>query len=259
MQFRALNVILCLGAAFAVVFQLAPPARAIRPFTLVEDGYPEAPGQLELENTLSTSFRTNEDHSFRNFAIENELEYGLNEHFTARVKAAYFYQDSHEFTGMHFDDAGVEGQYFFTNPNIDDVGISVIGAVSAGERTITLESFAVVQKDLKDWILAYNLGIAAEFDGAFHAGDGVETTVTITNAIGAVYLFTPTLRAGAEASLESSYESARTYAGSNLFAGPVISWIPNDKIWITAGFNVQLTNADDEPRYVATIVVGYFF
>src|SRR5206468_5334485 len=98
--------------------------------------------------------------------LENELEYGLTEKFTARVKDSYFYQDSKEFTGMHFDAAGVEGQYFFTNPNIDPIGLSLIASVEAGERTLDFETVFVAQKDIANWIATSNLRVLCAVDGA---------------------------------------------------------------------------------------------
>jgi hypothetical protein len=232
---------------------------AIRPFTLVEDGYPEARGQLELENTLGFSFHTPADHGFSQWSMENELEYGASENFTLRVKGSYFYQHSDENTGMHFDAAGIEGQYFFLNPNTDSIGLSLIGSAEFGERSATLEVVFVAQKDFAKWIVAYNLAAEVEIDNVFDAGSGVNYSGTITNALGVTYQLTPTIRLGGEVSLESAYDEFRTYAGSNVFIGPVINWIPNDRFWVTAGFDWQLTNTDDEPRYLATIVVGYFF
>jgi hypothetical protein len=232
---------------------------AIRPFALVEDGYPEVPGQLELENTLTYAFHTPADHGFSQWSMENELEYGAGEKFTLRAKGSYFYEHSDDNTGLHFDAAGVEGQYFVSNANTDAIGVSLIGSVEFGERSAELEAIFVMQKDFAKWIVAYNLGVSAEIENVFDAGAGVDFSGTITNALGATYQLTNTIRLGGEVALESSYDRFRTYGGSNVFAGPVINWIPNDRFWVTAGFDWQLTNTEDEPRYMATIVVGYFF
>jgi hypothetical protein len=35
---------------------------------------------------------------------------------------------------------------------------------------------------------------------------------------------------------------ARIYEGSTVYAGPVINWIPTRDLWITAGFEWQLTD-----------------
>src|SRR3954468_4624051 len=231
-------------ASLALLIVAQSMCFAIRPFALVEDGYPEAVGQLELENTLTYSFHTPADHGFSQWAMENELEYGLGEKFTLRAKGSYFYEHSDDNTGMHFDAAGVEAQYFFSNPNTDAIGLSLIGSVEFGERSAAAEAIFVVQKDFAKWIVAYNLGVSVDIDNVFDAGAGVNYSGTITNAIGATYQLTPTIRLGGEASLESGYDEFRRYGGSNVFVGPVINWIPNDRIWVTAGFDWQLTNTD---------------
>src|SRR5262249_46937787 len=95
--------------AVCLILCAAPAAHAIEPVTLVADGYPERVGQLELENTFVAALHTPDDHRFQNYSMENELEYGIVENFTLRGKIAYFYEDSRELDGFHFDAAGIEG------------------------------------------------------------------------------------------------------------------------------------------------------
>jgi hypothetical protein len=238
----------------------SPAAWAIKPYTLVEDGYPDPVGQLELENTFELNFHTREDSGFKELAVEHELEYQFTEQFNLRIKGAYVYEDSKENTGLHFDAAGVEAQYYFTNSNVDPLGISVIVAAEAGEQTLNFESFLVLQKDWAKWAVTYNIGLATEIDGVFtDHGGGTTTTGTITNALGAVYNVSNTVRAGAEIAAESSYANWSHYDGTTVFAGPVINWVPNSKLWMTAGFSFQLTDTADEPDYRFTVIVGYFF
>ena len=246
-------------ALLFVVLAAATPALAIKPYTLVEDGYADPVGQLELENTFESDFHTREDSGFKQFSMENELEYQLNEQLELRVKAAYFYEDSSENTGMHFDAAGVEAQYYFSNSNTDLLGVSLIVAAEAGEQTLNLESVLVLQKDWDRWTATYNLGLATEIDGVFTDHGSTDTTGTITNALGAVYNVTPTLRAGGEIAVESDYHNWSSYDGSSVWAGPVVNWVPNSRLWMTAGFNFQLTDTADEPDYRFTLIVGYFF
>jgi hypothetical protein len=243
----------------ALVLTLAPSALAIKPYTLVEDGYPDPVGSLELENTFESDFRTSQDHGFKQFSMENELEYQLNEKLELRIKGAYFYEDSKENIGMHFDAAGVEAQYYFANSNVDPLGVSVIVAAEAGEQTLDFKTFLVLQKDWAKWTATYNLGFDTEIDGVFTNHGSNTTTGTLTNALGVTYSLADTVRVGAEAALESSYDNWSSYGGSSLFAGPVINWVPNSKWWLTAGFDFQLTDTADEPDYRFTVIFGYFF
>jgi hypothetical protein len=234
-------------------------AWAIKPYTLVEDGYPDPLHQLELENTFEFTFHTREDSSFKQIAVEHELEYQLTEQFELRVKGAYFYENSAETSGMHFDSAGVEGQYYFTNSNIDPLGVSVIVAAEAGEQTINFESFLVLQKDFEHFTVTYNLELASETSGVFTNHGITDTTGTLTNALGAVYNLTNTVRVGGEIAAESAYANWSHYDGTTVFAGPVINWVPNSTLWMTAGFSFQLTDTADEPDYRFALIVGYFF
>src|SRR4029077_14054329 len=80
--------------ALLVLSLAAAPAWAIKPYTLVEDGYPDPVGQLDLENALESDFHPHDDTGFKQFSLENELEYQYDEKLALRVKAAYFYEDS---------------------------------------------------------------------------------------------------------------------------------------------------------------------
>src|SRR5580765_7372262 len=120
-----------LVAVVSLILMWGVPALAIKPYTLVEDGYTDPLHSLELENTFELDFHTREDSSFKQISAEHELEYQMTENFQIRVKGSYFYEDSKENTGLHFDSAGIEGQYYFSNSNTDPLGVSVIVSAEA--------------------------------------------------------------------------------------------------------------------------------
>ena len=245
--------------ALLAALAVASPAWAIKPYTLVEDGYPEATGQLELENTFEFNWHARNETGFKEFTGEHELEYGFSPQLTLRAKGSYVYTDSADVEGFHFDAAGVEAQYYFTNPNTDPIGVSVIGAVEAHEREgAAAEAFLVLQKDFDRWTVTYNLGAATDVDNFFRGHDRA-TEGTLINALGAVYNVTPRIRIGAEIAAESVYAEWSRYENTTVFAGPVINLIPNDRLWITAGIDYQITGHADEPQYRAAIIIGYYF
>ena len=248
------------AALSLLIILLASKAHAIRPFTLVEDGYPEAVGQLELENTFTGEFNPRSDSGAKVFSVEHEFELGLAENFTLRLKGSYFYQDTADNSGLHFDAVGIEGQVFFTNPNTDDVGLSLITAVEGGEGSLTFVNIFVVQKDFDQWVLAYNLGFETSLDNVFRGRGGASTVSgTLTNALAAAYVLRPGLKIGAEASVDLDYDNWSRHTGTAVYAGPVIHWVPDRNWWITAGVNVLLNNTPDEPRWRATLIIGYYF
>ena len=246
----------------ATLAAVASPAFAIKPMAQVEDGYPE-PGLVESENTFTLDHKTHPDHGFSQYSMENELEWGVNENFTLRVKGAYFYVDSKDETGLKFDQAGIEAQYYFSNPNTDSIGISVIGSVLSGDNSLATEDFLVIQKDFQKWIVAYNLGVAVNVDNVYkhHSapGAGRETEVSLINQAGVLYCFTPTFRLGADISVESIWQEARIYDHTSAYVGPTLNWIISDKLWITVGAEREIVNSADEPEYRLTVILGYFF
>jgi len=235
-------------------------AYAIRPFTLVEDGYPEAVGQLELENTFEGDFNPRSDSGAKTYSAEHELEYGLLENFTLRLKGSYLYEDSSQREGLHFDSFGLEGQLFFSNPNTDPVGLSLIAAVEAGEGSLAFNTIFIVQKDFDKWVVGYNLALETSIDNVFRgAGQATTTTGTLTNAFGLSYVPTPGLKVGGELSLDLDFDNWSKHTDTALFAGPVINWIPNNNWWVTAGVDFLVNNTPDAPRWRAIVVIGYFF
>ncbi|QOV89514.1 hypothetical protein [Humisphaera borealis] len=237
----------------------AAPAMAIKPFTLVEDGYPEVKGTVELENTFEALWHSLDDPHQKEFGMEHELEFQLTEKFSLRVKGAYVYQDSSEGSSFHFDSGAIEGQYYFTNPIVDPIGISVIGVASVGERGAGgFEAFLVLQKDWDKLTVAYNLGFGTDIDNLYSGGSR-ETAGTLINSLGGIYSVAKNLRVGAEISAESSYAEWRHYGETLIWAGPVMSWTPSANLWVTAGVDYQISGERSEAQYRASVIVGYYF
>lgn len=247
------------AAAAALALWTVTPAWAIRPFTLLEDGYPEATGQFEFENTTEYNWHTRNDTSSKELAVEHELEYGVSDHLTLRIAGSYVYEDSSEGSSTHFDAGVIEFQYFFTNPNTDPIGVSIIGAAEVQEREgAGFEGFLVLQKDTDNWTFTYNLGVVTDVENFFRGHDRA-TEGTLVNAFGLIYNVVPRVRIGAEISAESVFSEWSHYEDTNVLVGPVINITPNDKLWITAGVDYQVTGHADAPLYRAALIVGYYF
>jgi hypothetical protein len=248
-----------IAAALAACTFASRSAYAVKPYTLVEDGYPEVVGTRELENTFESLWHSRDEHHFKEFSMEHELEFQPAEKFALRFKAAYVYEDNADFEGLHFDDGGVEFQYYFTNPNIDPIGISVIGAAAVGERGFgAFEAFLVLQKDWDKFTLTYNLGAVTEIENAYGGGTR-ETSGTLVNSLGGVYSIADKCRVGLEGSMEMGYTEWRTYDNTIIYAGPVFHYVPSSNLWITAGIDYQVTGERSEPQYRASVIVGYYF
>ncbi|HEX8914021.1 MAG TPA: hypothetical protein VF796_16860 [Humisphaera sp.] len=246
-------------AAAAAGLLFASPALAVKPYTLVEDGYPEPKGTVELENTFETTWHPRAATSDKSFSLETELEFQPTDKFALRFKEAIAYEDTADFTGLHFDAAGIEVQYYFTNPITDPLGVSVIGAAEVGERGLgAFEAILVLQKDWDKLTVTYNIGAVTEIENLYRGGSR-ETSGTLVNSLGAVYSVSKQVRVGGEVSVESGFAEWRSYTGATAYAGPCIFWTPTKDLWITAGVDYQITGHRDEPQYRAAIIAGYYF
>ena len=246
--------------SFGLSILIATQIFAINPFTLVEDGYPEGKGVAEFENTFEFDYHLGSDHAYKNISAEHEIEYGFSDDLVLRIAGSYFYEDAKDSSaGMHFDVFKLEGQYYFSNPNIDQIGISTIGAVEIGEHALSLTGIAIFQKDWEKWTVNYNLGFTLNIDGVFETGGTSTTEGVITNGFGACYAIDNTLRVGANITAETHYDNLSDYTGTTVWVGPTIDWVPNSSFWVTAGPSFQVTNHAEEPDFLFKVVIGYYF
>lgn len=226
-----------------------------RPFTMVEDTYPEGAGAFELENTFSYNHRTRNDHGFNALDIEHEFEYGVNDNLDLKVPIAYGYESSADGDSTHFDSAAVQFDLYLANSYTDPVGIAIIGEAGVGEGSLSFETTLVVQKDFGDWVIAYNLGAETGIDGVFRSDQENEVTGLWINSLGAAYSLTGDLRVGAQVSAESTYADWSRYDGTTVYAGPTINYF-GGSWWLTIGPSAQLTSSADEPEYRLDLILA---
>jgi hypothetical protein len=231
-----------------------------RPFTLVEDAYPEGKGIWELENTFAYDHRTHHDNGFNAFSMEHEIEYGIAENVDLKVPISYSYTSSSD-EGDHFrfGDIGFEPVIYFSSPSTDPIGVSLQTEVAVGESTLSFATLLVLQKDIGDWVIAYNIGQETEIEGVFRNNGESETSGTIINAFGATYNITRDLRIGGEISAESSYGNWNHYDGTAIHAGPVLNYFAGQHFWFTLGPHFLIGQHDDEPKFEVTAILGYTF
>src|SRR5215217_346172 len=111
-----LAAVLVVSATFAVPTASADP----RPFTFVYDTYPEGKGQLEYEQWFTAENGKPSDHGYNAFRLRHEFEYGVTENFDLSVYVANWrYEDSKEFTGTRYENSGIEGILYLSNPTTD--------------------------------------------------------------------------------------------------------------------------------------------
>ena len=230
-----------------------------RPFTMVEDTYPEGKGAFEIENSLEYGHRTHSDHGLNAFGMEHELEFGLADNFDLKIPVAYHYQDTAEGSGFGFDSVAIQGDYYLTSSYTDPLGVALIGEMGVGEDTLSFEAVLVLQKDFGNWVIAYNLAAETEITGVFRNEAENETEGTITNALGIAYNVSPTMRLGGELSAESTYLNWSHYDGTVVYAGPVFSYFGQEHWWLAVGPNFLLTNQQEEAQFRLDLLFAVSF
>jgi hypothetical protein len=230
-----------------------------RPFTMVEDTYPEGKGAFEIENTVEYGHRTHRDHGLNTFDFEHELEFGLADNFDLKIPIAYHYEDTANGSGFGFDDIGIQGDVYLTNSFTDPVGVALMGEVNVGEDVLGLELTLVLQKDFGNWVVAYNLGAETEISGVFNSDVENETEGVLVNSLGAAYSVGQNMRIGGQVLAESTYADWNDYEGTVVYAGPTFSYFGGRKWWLTVGPNFLLTNQQEEAEFRLDLIFGITF
>lgn len=247
---------LVVSTTFVVQTASADP----RPFTFVYDTYPEGKGNVEIEQWLTVENGKPSDHGYNAFRSRTEFEFGVAENFDLSVYVANWrYEDSKEFTGTRYENSGIEAILYLTNPATDFVGIGLYGEVEVGEESAEFEGKLLIHKDFGPWTVAYNLILETAVDGIFNTREENEVEGELSHALGVSYAVTPKLRLGGELLVESVYADWSVYEGTQVFLGPNVSYTFNEHAWLTFTPMFQLTNREDEPKFLGRFIFGYTF
>ena len=248
-----------------IAASLALPALAFadpRPFTFNYDTYAVGKGNAEYEQWVTYKTRTDEDNSYTRFDFRQEIEYGLSDNFDISIYFADFsYENTDAHTGAQYDDSAVETIYYVTNPVEDFIGLGLYNEIAVGDGSLAFEQKILVQKDIGNWTLIYNLVFETELEGVFKKNATVETEGVLGNTFGVSYAlpFAPGVRFGAESVIESIYADWNDYQHTTCYAGPNISYTSAHHWWLTLTGLYQLSSVDDEPDYVLRLIAGWEF
>ena len=150
-----------LGLAAGVIVSLTFTQLAAadpRPFTFVYDTYPEGKGNSEYEQWVTFENGKPDDHGYNAVRLRHEFEFGLADNFDLAVYLPnWSYEDSDERNSAKFDSVSVEGIFYALNPVTDPIGLGIYTEVSIGEDEIEFEHKLLLQKDIGNWTIAYNL------------------------------------------------------------------------------------------------------
>src|SRR5436190_19060106 len=227
-----------------------------RPFTFNYDTYAVGKGNAEYEQWITSKTRTDEDHSYSRFDFRHEIEYGLADNFDISIYFANWrYENTDSHTGTHYDDSSVELIYYVLNPVEHFIGLGLYNEIAVGDGSLAFEQKILVQKDIGNWTLIYNLVFETELEGVFKKNATVETEGVLGNTFGVSYAlpFAPGVRLGAESVIESIYADWIDYQHTTYYSGPNISYTSGRQWWLTLTGLYQLSSIDDEPDYVVRL------
>jgi hypothetical protein len=232
-----------------------------RPFTFSNDTYPMGKGDWEIEHWTTWSHHKDEDTGFNRIDFREEFEFGLADNFDLAVYLpTWRYEDAADDDGVEFRSVDVEGIVYFSNPVEDFLGIGLYNEVKIGEDFLGFETKVLLQKDVGNWIFLYNLVLETEVEGILrNSEEENEVEGELAHTFGVAYGVTPGIFVGAEAVVESVYEDWSDYEGTNVYAGPVVSFQNLGNFWVTITPTFQLTDEEGEPDFRLRLIAGYQF
>ena len=251
-----------LAFAAALVASATVASADPRPFTFSNDTYPMGKGDFEFEQWATWEHHTDEDPGHNRIVFREELEFGVADNFDLAVYLpTWSYEDTDEDDGLKFQSVDVEAIVYLSNPVEDVVGFGIYNEAKIGEESLGFETKLLLQKDVGNWVFAYNLVLETEIEGIFHgAEDENEIEGELKHTFGVAYALTEGIFVGAEAVVESEYEDWSEYEGTSVYAGPVVSVQNLGPVWITATPAFLLTQEDEgEPDLEFRVIVGYQF
>lgn len=236
---------------------LGSAVASARRFTYVYETGTAAPGTFELENWFTWRTHRDDDTKFDQLDFRHEVEFGITDRLQAAVYLAdWSYRDgrSVENHGSFYDGSAVELVYNLTNAQTSALGSAVYGELKIGEDLVTFESKVLLEKQFGRFVIGYNAGVEAEWEG----DDLEERTGEFQQTAGVSYEITPRFLAGAELLHEIEFPDWDEAGESVVYAGPNVS-VRFGNWWATTTAMAQLTNVASEPDFQLRTIVGYSF
>jgi hypothetical protein len=229
-----------------------------RPFTFTSDTYAVGKGGFEYEQWLTWRHHKDEEPGFDRYDIRHEFEFGIADNFDLAVYLpSWRYEDSQERKGTKFDSVDIEAIVYFLNPRKDFIGLGLYNEIKVGEEFLGFETKLLVQKDIGQWVFAYNLVLETNVEGVFDNELENEVEGELKHSVGISYAVTPGLLIGVEAFVESVYADWSVYEKTTVYAGPVISFQGHEHFWFTLTGLYQLSSEADEPDFRVRLIAGW--
>jgi hypothetical protein len=243
----------------AIGSQLMLPALMAgdRRFSYVYEATTSAKGEIEIENFVTWKTKRSGHEPANQFDFRHEIEYGLTDRFQLGLYVADWKVVSNKNTAI-YQDTALEGIYNLTNPVTDLIGSGLYGEVKLGDQKFELEGKLLLQKNFGPVVLAYNVGIEAEWEGD-RFGYFNERSGEFMQSFGASYQITPAFFVGGEFLHEIGFAEWSEASDPLLYAGPNLSYRFWDHYFITTTTLFQVTQLSDEPNFQWRMIFGMHF
>jgi hypothetical protein len=226
-----------------------------RHFTFVYEATVEEPGEVEVESWATWQTRKTADHGFQEIDFRHEIEFGVTNKLQAGLYLAdWSYVNSKESAGFGFSDAALELIYNIYNPETDPIGLAMYEEIQGGDRLFGSESKVIAQKNLGPVVFAYNATLEAVWQGKELA----EREAEFQQSIGGSYELSRHFSVGAECVHEVAFPDWSRSEHPVVSSGPNFS-IRSGRWWATVTGLIQITQADDEPKFQMRAIAGYAF
>lgn len=251
-----LVILSALIAAFLCVWTIPTKAGARR-FTYVYEATTSPPQSVELENWVTWGTSPADEYRFHSIDFRHEIEVGVTEHLQLSLYLAdWGYREDpaeHEH-GFTYQDSAVEAIYNLTNPTTDLLGSALYGEFRGGPDELELESKVILQKNIGQFVFAYNGTLEAKWEGDDYADKGGEFSQTF----GASYELSPAWLIGAEVLHEIDLPAWSEAGDSIVYAGPNVSY-RHHNWWATVTPLFQLTRVSAEVDFQTRLIFGFSF
>jgi hypothetical protein len=251
---RLLFCLLLLATSLPAVENLEAGARR---FTYVYEATTSPPKTIESENWITWRTSPAEQNRFNAIDFRHELEFGVTERLQLGLYLAdwsYREDPAANAHGAKFQDAALELIYNLANPTTDLLGAAVYGEFRGGPEELELESKIILQKNLGQFVIAYNGTLESTWEGDHFE----EKSGELSQALGLSYEVSPRLLLGAELLHEIDLPHWSGAEDSVVYAGPNLSyrW---DNWWATVTPLVQVTDVASEVDVQTRLILGFSF
>lgn len=247
--------------ATLVLASLAATAQAgERHFAFVREVPVHQPGEIEYEQYITWKTHKESDSTFDEVAFRHELEIGLVQNFQLGFYLSdWRYRDgrSVERDGVDWQGLAVEAIYQFSDPTTDLLGVSVYQELKLGPERFVIEPKLLLQKNVSNWVFAYNFVFEAEWEGP-DLGDLHEKKAEIKNILGISCLLTPNWSVGGELLHEIEWEDYAEWSDSAVYLGPNVTYRQTGW-YVTVTPLVQVTDDAGASDFETRVVIGIDF